>query len=143
MKFVGVNLLNVSVVCIILLYLLLKKGYIKNKMDCPNSEKLRALSSLRKSFYRNIFLFLLTSYPTTNKSIIQTLPLPGACVATCFTDDKSQCIPLLRADYSIQCFTSRYNLFFSFFVCFIFFFQLQISRVTRRGRNCLWLESVF
>lgn len=108
-KFLGVISLNVSVVCIIILYLLLKKRYIKNKMDCPNSEKLRAVSSLKKSCYRNIFLFLLTSYPTTSKTIIQTLPLPGACVETCFSDDN--CISLLRADYSIRCFTPRHNLY--------------------------------
>ena len=111
MKFLGVIALNVSIVCIILIYLVLKKRYIKNKMSCPNSEKLRAVSSLRKSCYRNIFLFLLTLYPTTRKTIIQTLPLPGACVEACFTDDKSQCISLLRADYSIHCFTPRHNLY--------------------------------
>ncbi|XP_078349481.1 uncharacterized protein LOC144634404 [Oculina patagonica] len=112
MKFLGVITLNVLVVCIILLYLLLKKRYIKNKMNRPNSEKLRAVSSLKKSCYRNIFLFLLTSYPTTSKTIIQTLPLPGACVETCFTDDKNhQCISILRADYSIQCFTPRHNIY--------------------------------
>ena len=111
MKFVGVVSLNVSVVCMILLYLVLKRRYIRNKMDCPNSEKLRAASSLKKSCYRNIFLFLLASYPTTSKTIIQTLPLPGACVETCFTDGKSQCIFLLRADYTIQCFTARHKLY--------------------------------
>ena len=111
MKFVGVICLNVSVVCIILLYLVLKRRYIKNKMNCPNSEKLQAVSSLKKSCYRNIFLFLLASYPTTSKTIIQTLPLPGACVETCFTDGKSQCIFLLRADYTIQCFTARHKLY--------------------------------
>ena len=120
-KFLGVISLNVSVVCIILLYLLLKKRYIKNKMDCPTSEKLREVSSLRKSCYRNIFLFLLTSYPTTSKTIIQTLPLPGACVETCFTDDKSQCNSLLRADYSIQCFTTRHNFYWSIAAAFAFY----------------------
>ena len=85
-KFVGIISLNVVVVFKILLYLFLKKKYIKTKVDCPDSEKLRAVSSLKKSCYRNIFLFLLTSYSTTSKTIIQTLPLPGACVETCFTD---------------------------------------------------------
>ena len=80
-------------------------------MDRLDSEKLRAISGLKKSCYRNIFLLLLTAYPTTSKIIIQTLPLPGACVETCFTDDKSQCHFLLQADYSIQCFTPRHNIF--------------------------------
>ena len=110
-KFIGIISLNVVVVFIILLYLFLKKRYVKTKVDCPESEKLRAVSSLKKSCYRNVFLFLLTSYPTTSKTIIQTLPLPGACVETCFTDVKSDCYFFLRADYSVQCFTPRHNFF--------------------------------
>ena len=110
-KFLGVISLNVFFVFTILLYLFFKKRYIKSKMDRLDSEKLRAISGLKKSCYRNIFLLLLTAYPTTSKIIIQTLPLPGACVETCFTDDKSQCHFLLQADYSIQCFTPRHNIF--------------------------------
>ena len=120
-KFLWVISLNVFFVCIILLYLFFKKRYIKNKMDCLNSEKLQAISSLKKSCYRNIFLLLLTSYPTTSKTIIQTLPLPGACVETCFTDAKSQCHFLMRADYSIQCFTSRHNFFWAIAAVFAFY----------------------
>ena len=110
-KFLGVISLNVFFVFTILFYLFFKKRYIKSKMDRLDSEKLRAISGLKKSCYRNIFLLLLTAYPTTSKIIIQTLPLPGACVETCFTDVKSECNFLLRADYSIQCFTPRHNIF--------------------------------
>ena len=118
-KFVGIISLNVVVVFIILLYLFLKKRYIKTKVDCPDREKLREVSSLKKSCYRNIFLFLLTCYSTTSKTIIQTLPVPGACVETCFTDVKSQCHFLLRADYSIQCFTPRHNFFWAIAAVFV------------------------
>ena len=111
MRFVLVLSFNVLVVSLLLFYLFLKKRYINRKMDCPDSEKFLAVSCLKKSCYRNIFLFLLASYPITSKTIIQILPLPGACVTQCFTDDKSQCISLLRADYSIQCFTARHKLF--------------------------------
>ena len=120
-KFLWVIILNVFFVCIILLYLFFKKRYIKNKMDCLNSEKLQAISSLKKSCYRNIFLLLLTSYPTTSKTIIQILPLPGACVETCFTDAKNQCHFLMRADYSIQCFTPRHNFFWAIAAVFAFY----------------------
>ena len=120
-KFLGVISLNVFFVCIILLYLFFRERCIKNKVDCLDSEKLRAVSSLKKSCYRNIFLVLLTSYPTTSKTIIQTLPLPGACVETCFTDEKSQCYFLLRADYSIQCFTYRHNFFWPMAAVFSFY----------------------
>ena len=111
LKFILVLSVNVSVVCLVIIYLFLKKRYIKGKMDCPDSEKQLAVSHLKKSCYRNIFFFLLASYPITSKTIIQILPLPGACVTQCFTDDKSQCISLLRADYSIQCSTKRHKLY--------------------------------
>ena len=82
-----------------------------NKEDLGEDQKVMEVKSLKKSCYRNIFLLLLTTYPTTSKSIIQILPLPGACVETCFTDDKSDCIFLLRADHSVQCFTPRHSMY--------------------------------
>ena len=102
---------NVSVLFLVFIFFFLKKCYIKSKLDWPCSEKLRAVSSLKKSCYGIVFLFLLASYPMTSKIIIQVLPLPGACVTHCFTDDKNQCISLLKADYSIECFTARHNLY--------------------------------
>ena len=110
-KFTMIVVMNVSLVGLIFLYLFLKKRYIMNKEDLGEDQKVMEVKSLKKSCYRNIFLLLLTTYPTTSKSIIQILPLPGACVETCFTDDKSDCIFLLRADHSIQCFTPRHNLY--------------------------------
>ena len=120
-KFLGIISVNIVVVFTILLYLFLKKRYIKTRVDCTDSEKLRAVSSLKKSCYRNVFLFLLTAYSTTSKTIIQTLPLPGACVKTCFTDEKSACNFFLRADYSIQCFTPRHDFFWPIAAVFAFY----------------------
>ena len=101
---------NILVVSLILLYLFLKKRYI-NKMEIFMSEKTMKISRLEKSCYRNIFLFLLLSYPMTSKKIIHILPLPGVCVNVCFNQNDSECISLLKADYSIQCFTARHNVF--------------------------------
>ncbi|KAJ7360247.1 hypothetical protein OS493_016876 [Desmophyllum pertusum] len=105
---IGINILIVS---LILLYLFLKKRYIMNRMDILPSQKLDKISSLKKSCYRNIFLFLLLSYPMTSKKIIHILPLPGVCVDMCFNKNGSECISLLKADYSIHCFTARHNVF--------------------------------
>ena len=110
-KFTMIVVMNVSLVSLIFLYLFLKKHYIMNKEDLCEDQKVMEVKSLKKSCYRNIFLLLLTTYPTTSKSIIQILPLPGACIETCFTDKKNDCISLLRADYSIKCFTPRHRLF--------------------------------
>ena len=110
-KFVLVLSINFSVVCTILCYIILKKIYIIKKNDCPDSQKLRAVSRLKKSCYRNIFLFLLASYPMTSKTIIRIIPLPGACVTHCFTDNRNHCTSLLKADYSLQCFTARHKMY--------------------------------
>ena len=104
---IGINILVVS---LILLYLFLKKRYI-NKMEISRSEKLEKISTLKKSCYRNIFLFLLLSYPVTSKKIIDILPLHGVCVNMCFTKDGKECVSLLKADYSIHCLTDRHNAF--------------------------------
>ena len=101
---------NILVVSLILLYLFVKKRCI-NKIEIFMSEKIMKISSLKKSCYRNIFLFLLLSYPMTSKKIIHILPLPGTCVDICFSQDNSDCISLLKADYSILCFTTRHNIF--------------------------------
>jgi len=101
---------NIVVVSLILFYLLAKQRYI-NKMEIVMSEKVNKISSLKKSCYRNIFLFLLLSYPMTSKKIIHILPLPGVCLNMCFTKDRNDCISLLRADYSVHCFTARHNVF--------------------------------
>lgn len=108
---------NILVVSSILLYLYLKKTYI-NKTETFLSEKMKRISNLKKSCYRNIFLFLLLTYPTTCKKIIQILPLRGVCVDVCYNQDKSDCSSLLRADYSIPCFTARHQLFWKIAAAF-------------------------
>ena len=100
--------INIVVVFLILLYLLLKIRYI-NRKEILISQKRNKISSLKKSCYRNIFLFLLLSYPMTSKKIINILPLPGICVDICFS--KHDCVSLLKADYSIHCFTARHKVF--------------------------------
>ena len=111
LKFILVLSVNFFVVSIILAYIFLKKRRINKRKDWSNSEKLCEVSCLKKSCYRNIFLFLLASYPMTSKTIIQIIPLPGVCVTHCFTDHKNQCISLLKADYSLQCFTAQHKIF--------------------------------
>lgn len=120
-KFSAVLSVNVLVVLLILLYLLLKLRYIKGRQDCPHREKLQAMSALKKSCFRNIFLFLLALYPITSNTITRILPLPGSCVEICFTDDKNDCTYLLMADYSIKCFTPRHRMYRSIaVVCAIY-----------------------
>ena len=95
--------INISVVLLILIYSLLRTHCIK-KLEISDRRKKDKISHLKKSCYRNVFLFLLLSYPITSKKIINViLPLPGVCEDVCFTKDGSDCISLLKADYSISC----------------------------------------
>ncbi|XP_067040217.1 uncharacterized protein [Acropora muricata] len=102
---------NSLVISLIFIYLFLKRRHIKRRRSLTGREKLCVESCLKRSCYRNIFLFLMASYPVTSKIIIQILPLPGACVQQCFTDERSNCISLLKADYSIRCFTTRHKVY--------------------------------
>ena len=106
-QFILAIVINTLVVIFILLYLVLKKRHI-NQMEIFTNEKMKKISSLKGSCYRNVFLFLLLSYPVTFKKII-IVPLRGACVDKCFTNDGSNSISLLKADYSIRCFTSQHK----------------------------------
>ena len=137
-KFAAVISVNFSVVFLALMYLLLKRRYIKRRPDCPNSDKLKAISTLKKSCYRNIFLFLLASYPITSNTIIRILPLPGSCVQKCFTEDKNECISLLRADYSIKCFTPCHKLYWHIAAMFALYpvgFPLMMLLVIYKYRD--------
>ncbi|KAL9986492.1 hypothetical protein ACROYT_G000647 [Oculina patagonica] len=109
LQFVLTIVINISIVSLIFLYLFLKKWYI-NRME-EEEEKQEKISNLKRSCYRNIFLFLLLSYPMTSKKIIDILPLPGVCLDICYTKDRTDCVSLLKADYSIHCFKSRHNVF--------------------------------
>nr|XP_058944624.1 uncharacterized protein LOC131772678 [Pocillopora verrucosa] len=88
----------------------IENSMLESTSACSRGESKREkISNLKKSCYRNIFLFLLLSYPITSKKIINILPLPGACVKVCFLNDDNDCISLLKADYSIPCSTSRHS----------------------------------
>ena len=116
-----------------------------NKKDLGEDRKVMEVKSLKKSCYRNIFLLLLTTYPTTSKSIIQILPLPGACIETCFTDKKNDCISLLRADYSIKCFTPRHRLFWlmaSILALYPVGFPLLVLFLTQKYRESQEYEAI-
>ena len=130
--------INILVVFLILLYLFLKNRHI-NKMEISISEKMKKISSLKKSCYRNILLFLLLSYPVTSKKIIDILPMPGVCVTLCFQKDGSDCISLLKADYSIRCFTTRHDIFWRIAAAFALYpavFPLSLPFRIYKYRKC-------
>lgn len=128
---------NFSGVALIFFYLFLKRRHIK-KLDIPIVEKREKISSLKKSCYRNILFFLLLSYPITSKKIFDILPLPGVCVNVCFNKDGGKCFSLLKADYSIRCFTTRHDTFWKIaaaFALYPVFFPLLVLYPIYKYRN--------
>ena len=137
-KFIVALSVNSLFVSLIFIYLFLKRCHIRKRSSLTGREKLCAESCLKRSCYRNIFLFLMASYPLTSKIIIQILPVPGACVQRCFTDEPSDCISLLRADYSIQCFTTRHKVYWPIGATFALYpvaFPLLILFLLYKFRN--------
>ena len=138
MQFTFAIAINILVVSLMLLYLFLKKRHINN-LKISISEKLKKTSGLKKSCYRNILLFLLLSYPITSKKIIDILPLPGVCVNVCFNLDGGECISLLKADYSIRCFTTRHEIFWRIAAAFALYpavFPLLLLFPIYKYRKC-------
>ena len=145
LKFKLVLSVHVAVLFLFFIYFFVKKCYITTKVDWSCSEKLRAVACLKKFCYRHMFLFLLASYPVTSTAIIQILPLPGACVTQCFTNDQSQCISLLKADYSIECFTTRHKFYWPIAALFALYpvgFPLLVLLLVYKYRNA-WNEDEF
>ncbi len=124
--------INAAIVFLTFLYFLLKKWYInrmkegEEEKEEEEEEKQKKISKLKGSCYRNIFLFLLLSYPVTSKKIIGILPLAGVCVKKCFTKDKTECVSLLKADYSIHCFTHQHNVVWPIALAFAALFSVLI-----------------
>ena len=111
-QFVLAVCLDVGVVCLLLLYLGIRIILIHRKKDLSTAEKKNALSATRKSCYRNIFLFLFTTYPPTCVRIVQVVP--SACIRLCFSESETRCSSLLLSDLSVNCSSPRYNKYWPF-----------------------------
>ena len=68
------------------------------------SKKRTKLSTTKEFLYRNVFLFLFITYPSTCSAILRILPL--ACHKVC---TESSCTRYLKADYSMKCEGDKYN----------------------------------
>lgn len=84
----------------------IRKLFLLGKFN-SNSSKMRAKLSTTKEFlYRNVFLFLFITYPSTCSAILRTFPL--ACHKLC---TESSCTLYLKADYSVKCEGENYHFF--------------------------------
>ncbi|XP_032236188.2 uncharacterized protein LOC116617545 isoform X2 [Nematostella vectensis] len=115
------------VIAIVWIYYGIRKIYLKRKTSFSLREKKAALDATKEVCYRNTFLFLFITYPQTSSSILQMLP--QACHRICQDMDGTQCSFFLKADYSVQCFTEKYNTFM-YLVYILLLYPLGIPLLT-------------
>ncbi|XP_078344108.1 uncharacterized protein LOC144629772 [Oculina patagonica] len=83
------------------------KVIISRNPRLEENEKLRKLSQTKEVIYRNLFFFLYVTYLSTCSKTANVLP--PTCREICRDDEESMCYSYLKADYSIQCKTPKYN----------------------------------
>ena len=97
---------NASVVLFAFMCYWIRKLFLLRKLNANSSKTRTKLSTTKEFLYRNVFLFLFITYPSTCSAILRTLPL--ACHKLC---TESSCALYLKADYSVKCEGDRYNFF--------------------------------
>ena len=88
----------------------------------------------KEKCYSCLFLILFITFPSTCTQIIKMLPV--ACHVICSSDDIN-CKSYLRADYSIECNTSRYDVYGALSIAALTYcisFPIFIILVLMRGR---------
>ena len=95
--------------CVIILAFVgywIRKLSLLRKVNANPSKMRNVLSTTKEFLYRNVFLFLFITYPSTCSTILRTLPL--ACHELC---TEHSCTLYLKADYSIKCEGEKYEFF--------------------------------
>ncbi|XP_067037135.1 uncharacterized protein [Acropora muricata] len=96
---------NASVILFALISFWIRKLFLLRNFNKEQSSKRRIeLSTTKEFLYRNVFLFLFITYPSTCSAILRILP--SACHELC---TESSCTQYLKADYSIKCEGDEYN----------------------------------
>ncbi|XP_067037144.1 uncharacterized protein [Acropora muricata] len=96
---------NASVILFALISFWIRKLFLLRSINKEQSSKRRIeLSTTKEFLYRNVFLFLFITYPSTCSAILRILPL--ACHELC---SESSCTQYLKSDYSIKCEGDEYN----------------------------------
>lgn len=84
----------------------IKKLFLARKLASNSSEAKNSLSTTKEFLYRNVFLYLFITYPSTCSTILRTFPV--ACHELC---TEMSCTFYLKADYSVKCEGAKYEFF--------------------------------
>lgn len=95
---------NACVAVIAVLGYWIRKLFLLRKLKANSSKMRIKLSTTKEFLYRNVFLFLFITYPSTCSTILRILPL--ACHELC---TEGSCTRYLKTDYSIKCEGDKYE----------------------------------
>lgn len=96
---------NASMILFAFISFWIRKLFLLWSINKEQSSKRRIKLSTTKEFlYRNVFLFLFITYPSTCSAILRILP--SGCHKLC---TESSSTSYLKADYSIECEGDKYN----------------------------------
>lgn len=84
----------------------IKKLFLLRKPTSESLEVKDSLSATKEFLYRNVFLYLFITYPSTSSAILRALPV--ACHKLC---TEMSCKFYLKADYSVECEGEKYEFF--------------------------------
>ena len=85
----------------------IRKLYLKLRSTLDDQQKARKMSQTKELIYRNAFFILYVTYLSTCLKTAAVLPL--ACRTLCSDDKNDDCTRYLKADFGINCDSSRYN----------------------------------
>ena len=99
--------LNALVIILSICVYGIRKLYLKLRSTLDEQQKAVKMSQTKELIYRNVFFILYVTYLSTCLKTAAVLPL--ACRTLCNDDEKDDCTRYLKADFGINCDSSRYN----------------------------------
>ncbi len=99
--------LNALVIILSICVYGIRKLYLRLRSTLDDQQKALKMSQTKEFIYRNAFFILFVTYLSTCLKTAAVLPL--ACRTLCSDDEKDDCTRYLKADFGINCDSSRYN----------------------------------
>ena len=99
--------LNALVIILSICVYGIRKLYLRLRSTLDDQQKALKMSQTKEFIYRNAFFILYVTYLSTCSKTAAVLPL--ACRTLCSDDEKDDCSRYLKADFGINCDSSRYN----------------------------------
>ena len=98
---------NVTILLMAVVVYQLRKHVLDRNLTLTSDELAESLSSIKTQIYRIVCLAIFVTYPWTCDAIFQFLS--PTCQRICSTAESDSCQYFLRSDFTVQCFTDKYN----------------------------------